>query len=109
MTEGIVCALLGVVCIAIGVLNVMGNISTIHLHHRKRVSEENIRPFGRLVGAGTIVIGGGFILGGVFFALSELLQSNSCALVGGVIVIVGVVVGLVLSFTAMFKYNKGIF
>ena len=109
MVEGIVTAILGVVCIVIGVLNIKGNISTLHAHHRKRVTEENIRPFGRLVGAGTIVIGAGFLLGGIFFGLSELLQNGAYANVGGVIVVVGIVVGLVISFAAMFKYNKGIF
>ena len=81
----------------------------LHAHHRKRVSEENIRPFGKMVGAGTIIIGVGFVLSGIFFALSELLQSGVYSTVGGVILIVGVVVGLVISFAAMFKYNKGIF
>ena len=109
MLESIILAVLGIVCIVIGVLNTKGNISMLHAHHRKRVSEENIRPFGKMVGAGTIIIGVGFILGGIFFALSELLQSGVYSTVGGVILIVGVVVGLVISFAAMFKYNKGIF
>ena len=61
------------------------------------------------VGAGTIMIGVGFVLSGIFFALSELLQSGVYSTVGGAILIVGIVVGLVISFAAMFKYNKGIF
>ena len=109
MLESVVTAIVGVVCIVMGVLNIKGNISMLHAHHRKRVSEENIRPFGKMVGAGTITIGVGFVLSGIFFALSELLQSGVYSTVGGAILIVGVVVGLVISFAAMFKYNKGIF
>ena len=109
MLESIILAVLGIVCIVIGILNTKGNISMLHAHHRKRVSEENIRPFGRMVGAGTIVIGAGFMIGGIFMGLSELLENNMYSNVGGIIMIVGFVVGLVISFVAMFKYNKGIF
>ena len=101
--------ILAVVCIVLGIINCTGNISTIKYHQRKRVPPEKQLIFGRIMGAGTIIIGVGFILGGIFFALSELLQSGVYSTVGGVILIVGVVVGLVISFAAMFKYNKGIF
>ena len=109
MLESIILSVLGIVCIVIGILNTKGNISMLHAHHRKRVSEENIRPFGRLVGAGTIIMGVGLIISGIFFGLAELLQTNVYTTVGGVFLIVGFAVGLVISFVAMFKYNKGIF
>lgn len=109
MPEIITTTILGIVCIVIGVLNMKGNISTLHAYHRRRVTEENIRPFGRLVGAGTIIIGVGLIFGGLFLGLSKILQNNTYEVVGGAILIVGFVVGLAISFAAMFKYNKGIF
>ena len=109
MPEIIITVILGIVCIVIGVLNMRGNISTLHAHHRRRVAEETIRPFGRLVGAGTIVIGVGLIIGGTFLGLSELLTNSTYAKIGGAILIVAFVVGLAISFAAMIKYNKGIF
>ena len=109
MFEAIFTVVIGIVCIVIGVLNTKGNISTLHAYHRKRVSEENILPFGKMVGAGTIIIGIGLILGGVFFGLYALLENGVYETVGGVILGVGFAVGLVISFIAMKKYNKGIF
>ena len=55
MPEFIITTLLGIVCIVLGVLNMKGNISTVHWYHRKRVSEENRLPFGRLVGFGRLL------------------------------------------------------
>ena len=109
MPEIIVTAILGIICIVVGVLNTKGNISTLHARHRRNVTEENRLPFGRLVGAGTIIIGVGLIFGGTFLGLSELLSNSTYATVGSVILIVAFVVGLAISFAAMIKYNKGIF
>ena len=109
MPEIIISVILGIVCIVLGVLNTKGNISTLHAYHRKRVTEENRLPFGRMVGAGTIIIGVGLIIGGTFLGLSELLTNPTYAMIGGVILIVAFVVGLAISFAAMIKYNKGIF
>ena len=109
MAGMIITIILGFVCIVIGILNTQGNISTLHARHRRRVAEEDILPFGRLVGAGTIIIGGALMVGGLFLGLSELLENNMYANVGGGVLIAGFVVGLVISFFAMIKYNKGIF
>ena len=48
MLEAMITVAIGIVCIVIGVLNTKGNISMLHAHHRKRVSEENRLPFGRI-------------------------------------------------------------
>ena len=109
MPEFIITTLLGIVCIVLGVLNMKGNISTVHWYHRKRVSEENRLPFGRLVGLGTIIIGVAFIIFAVFALVATLTSNNLFYTIGGIELIVGVVIGIVISFYAMFKYNKGIF
>ena len=109
MFEAIFTVLIGIVCIVIGVMNMRGNISMLHAHHRKRVSEEDRLPFGKMVGAGTLIIGVGLILGGVFFGLYALLENGVYEAIGGAILGVGFAVGLVISFIAMKKYNKGIF
>jgi len=109
MPEFIITLLLGIVCIVLGTLNMKGNISTLHWYHRKRVSEENRLPFGRLVGLGTIIIGVALIIFAVFALVATLTSNNLFYTIGGIELIVGLVIGIVISFYAMFKYNKGIF
>ena len=109
MPEFIITMLLGIACIVLGTLNMKGNISTLHWYHRKRVSEENRLPFGRLVGLGTIIIGVALIIFAVFALVTTLTSNNLFYTIGGVELIVGLVIGIVISFYAMFKYNKGIF
>ena len=95
--------------IVMGIMNMKGNISTLHRYHRKRVSEENRLPFGRLVGLGTIIIGVALILMGGFTWLAEYMQVEQYDIIGSAILIVGLIVGMGLNFYAMIKYNKGIF
>ena len=105
----IVPVLLGILCIVIGILNMKGNVSSLHSYHRRRVAEQDIRPFGRLVGLGTVIIGATVILFGAMSFISEQLKMPIFTIVGTVIMIVGIVVGLGLNIYAMIKYNKGIF
>ena len=100
---------IGLILIIIGISNTRGNISTIHSYHRKRVSEEDRLPFGKLAGAGTIIIGASIIaMGGLSFA-AEYLNNGIYTTISYVVLIAGLVIGLGLSFYAMIKYNKGIF
>lgn len=105
LTPGI----LGIVLIVIGIVNMKGNISTLHWYHRQRVTEADRKPFGKLVGLGTLIIGVTMILSGVLFFSFEQTQEAPFMIVGTVLTIGGIVVGLGLSFYAMIKYNKGIF
>ena len=100
---------LGILLIVLGVNNYKGNINSIHWYHRKRVSEENKAAFGKLMGIGTMAPGAGCVFFGLLAGLSELLDQPIFIIIGGVIVVVCMVVGLGISFYAMFKYNKGIF
>lgn len=109
MESLIVCILIGVLLNVIGAMNMRGNISSLHRYHRKRVSEENRLPFGRLVGLGTILCGGGVLLFGAMNFVAERTQVSSFSTVGTVLLILSMVVGLGLNFYAMFKYNGGIF
>ena len=100
---------IGVICILLGISNRKGNISLLHSYHRSRVSEEDKLPFGKMVGLGTIIMGGALVVfGGLSFA-SELMGDELFLLIGTGILIVGIIVGLAFNFYAMIKYNKGIF
>lgn len=99
----------GVMLIVIGIINMKGNISSLHWYHRQRVTEENVKPFGRLVGAGTVIIGGGLMVGGGMLAVAEWLSWLWLVISAVVLMVAGAIVGMVISFYAMFKYNGGIF
>ena len=101
--------ILGVVLIVLGIMNMKGNISSLHWYHRQRVTEEDRKPFGKLVGLGTLIIGIALVISGILFWISEVTATELWLIIGCVITVVGIVVGLVLSFYAMIKYNKGIF
>ena len=109
MAGNIVALLVGVVCIVLGISNMRGNISTLHSYHRHRVSEEDRIPFGKQVGLGTMVIGIGIIIFSVLSTVTLYTENNILILIGTAVLIVGIVAGLIISFKAMIKYNKGIF
>ena len=109
MTGNIVAFLVGIVCIVLGISNMRGNISTLHSYHRHRVSEEDRISFGKQVGSGTMIIGIGIIIFSVLSTVTLYTENNIFTLVGTVVLIVGIIVGLIMSFKAMIKYNKGIF
>ena len=109
MVEYIVAFLVGVVCIVLGISNMRGNISSLHSYHRHRVSEEDRIPFGKQVGLGTMIIGIGIIIFSVMSAVTLYTENDIFILLGTVLLIGTIIIGLVISFRAMIKYNKGIF
>ncbi len=109
MQASIVMMIVGIICIVLGISNMRGNISSIHSYHRHRVSEEDRAPFGKGVGFGTIIIGVAIIVFGSLSIVTLYTDKHAFVLAGVVVLIVGIIIGLVLSFHAMIKYNKGIF
>ena len=107
--ENIVTAIIGAICIAIGISNRMGNISTLHSYHRNRVSAEDVLPFGKMVGLGTIIVGGALIVMSGASLLADVLNNGIYATIGTVIMAIGLTVGLGISLYAIIKYNKGLF
>ena len=101
--------ILGIILIIMGILNTRGNISSLHSYHRKRVSEEDILPFGKLVGIGNIIIGIAVMIYGGIIYVKQLTVNPDLDIVANVVLIAGLVIGLGISFYAMKKYNKGIF
>ncbi len=93
---------IGIVLLVIGIINMTGNISTIHSYNRKKVKEEDIPKYGKLVGAGTLLVGVGVV---AKFILDILELAN----IGWLVFAPIAVVGMILILFAQFKYNKGIF
>ena len=100
---------LGLLICIIGIINMRGNISSLHWYHRQRVTEENRKPFGKLVGLGTLIIGIAMVIFGIMFLIFEKTQIEALVVVGVVELIASIVAGMIVSFYAMKKYNGGIF
>ena len=109
MVSFIVFLLVGIACIVFGILNTKGNISSLHSYHRDNVREEDKLPFGRLVGTGLLIIGSALIVFGALLLITELTSNPLYILIGTVLLVVGLFVGLGISFYAIKKYNKSIF
>ncbi len=93
---------IGVLIAVIGLVNISGNVSTIHSYHRKRVSEEDIPTYGKWMGTGTLIIGISVIIGFVLLEMNLDLYMGYC-------VAIGCVIGIMMMVYAQLKYNKGIF
>ena len=110
MILGIVISVLtGIACIVFGIIHTTGNINSLHSYHRDNIKEEDKKPFGRRVGAGTITIGASLFVYGVLMLFAELLAMPVLTTVALIIMLVGIFVGLVITFWAIKKYNKTIF
>ena len=99
--DNIALLILGIFISVIGIVNMTGNISTIHSYNRRKVKEEDVPKYGRAVGTGTLIIGASLIAAFVtiFFFYFVFFF----------IIISALVVGLGFILYAQFKYNKGIF
>lgn len=109
MFEYIFAIIVGIILIVIGIFNSCGHIETLHSYHRKRVAEEDIIPFGRKVGLGTIIIGASIVAAGILSIVTALTRIALFEIIGYVAVGAGLVIGCIFAFYAMIKYNKGIF
>ena len=109
MIEFLIMAGMGVLVSVLGIINMTGNISSLHSYHRARVSEKDKKPFGKLVGLGTLIIGVSIIIFGALLYAFEETGLEILSIIGVTQMIVCLVVGLTISFYAMKKYNGGIF
>lgn len=92
---------MGILLSTLGIVNIRGNISTIHAWNCKRVKEADIPRYGRAIGVGTLVIGAAFIV-------SYLVTFGNAAVID-YIILPGLGIGLALILYAQLKYNHGIF
>lgn len=109
MVGTVVPILVGLLLVILGIINMTGNVSTLHSYHRQRVTEENRKPFGKMVGLGTLIAGLGIVAVGVTIFLAEKLQNEVFVTLGIVLLPTFLIPGIVLMVIAMKKYNGGIF
>ena len=100
---------LGALIIVIGVRNLKGDVATLHRYHRKRVSEEDLLPFGRKIGTGTVIIGCAVIVKACAQLAAEKRNIALADTVGTAVLIAGLAAGFAFILYAMIKYNKGVF
>lgn len=93
---------IGFVLVALGITNIRGNISSIHWHNRRKVSESDMPQYGKCIGTGTLIIGGSLILSAIFEAVFQTAIFDY-------VVLAGCVIGLAITLYGQVKYNKGIF
>lgn len=99
--ENIMLLVLGIFISILGIVNIQGNISTIHSYNRRKVKEEDVTKYGKAVGTGTLVIGISFVIA---YALTYWNED-----VIPYIVIPALLVGLIFMLYGQIKYNHGIF
>jgi len=109
MLEFIVLLVCGIFVMILGVLTLKGNVSLIHWYHRKRVTEENMIPFSKAMGLGTIITGLAIIFFGALYFIAQKTSMQVLSTVGAVLLIIGITAGLIIMLYALIKYNKGIF
>ncbi len=103
MQELVFQIIIGIILIVIGVSHMKGNVKLLHSYHIKRIKKEDILPFGKKIGAGTIIIGVTIIIAGV---VTYIMQTDEIA---KWIVTVGFSSGLTIILYNIIKYNKGLF
>ena len=101
--------LLGILISVMGIINMTGNINSLHSYHRHRVREEDRLVFGRTVGGGTLIVGVGTVVFSVLMMIYDATAAEVLVWIAVSVLLLGVIVGLALSFFGMIKYNKGIF
>lgn len=100
--EETILLIVGVFISVMGIVNMTGNISTIHSYNRRKVTEEDTPKYGRAVGIGTLIIGLSLVADFVLVLLDLLA-------VVPFVLVPAIVAGVVFILYAQFKYNRGIF
>ena len=99
--EHLLLLVLGIFLSVLGIVNMKGNISTIHTYNRRKVKEEDVPKYGRTVGTGTLIIGAALALAYFITLWNEEIVD--------LIILPALVVGLAFILYGQIKYNHGIF
>ena len=99
--ENMMLLVLGICISVLGIVNIRGNISTIHSYNRRKVKEEDVPKYGKAVGTGTLIMGISLVLAYIAAFWNESMMPY--------IVIPAVIIGLAFILYGQIKYNHGIF
>ena len=99
--EYIMLLILGIFISILGIVNIRGNISTIHSYNRRKVKEEDVPKYGKAVGTGTLIIGISFV---IVYPVTYW-KENAIPY----IIIPAILIGLIFMLYGQIKYNHGIF
>lgn len=99
--ENIILLILGLSLSVMGIVNIKGNISTIHSYNKRKIKEEDIPKYGKFIGTGTLIMGISLIVGFIISFWSEEIM--------GFIIAPAIIIGLGLMLYGQIKFNKGIF
>ncbi len=92
---------LGLFLSLVGILNITGDISTVHAYNRRKVNEEDMPKYGRAMGTGTLIIGLALIAAFVVAFWNESAITF--------ILTPAILVGIGFMLYAQIRYNRGIF
>lgn len=109
MITAILVAVMGAVCIGLGISLRKGNTSLLHDYHITNVSEEDRLPLGKRTGLGVLIIGAAIVIYGAVMGVTLVTEAENLSWIGLGILSAGLVTGLVLTISALKKYNGGIF
>lgn len=99
--ENIFMLLVGIFISVIGIINIRGDISTVHWYNRRKVRQEDVPKYGKAVGTGSLIIGIAIIIAYVVSFWSETAITF--------IILPAFIVGLGFILYGQIKYNRGIF
>ena len=99
----------GILCLAMGISIMRGNISLIHSYHIHRVAEKDKPALCRKVGIGMLIIGCAVAICSVLMAVMIYTEKLIFLWSGIAVLAAGLVSGFGISFYAIIKYNKGLF
>lgn len=99
--ENMMLLVLGICISVLGIVNMRGNISTIHSYNRRKVKEEDVPKYGKAVGTGTLIMGISLVLAYIAAFWNESMMHY--------IVFPAVIIGLAFILYGQIKYNHGIF
>ena len=99
--ENIFMLIVGIFISVIGIINIRGDISTVHWYNRRKVRQEDVPQYGKAVGTGSLIIGIAIIIAYVVSFWSETAITF--------IILPAFIVGLGFILYGQIKYNRGIF
>ena len=100
--------IVGIIVCFLAIRNMKGDISTLHSYHRNNVKEEDVKPFCKMVGIGTLLCGISIIIFSILQGVTLLTENDLFTIVGTFIMFIGLAVGIAITFYAMKKYNGSI-